>query len=69
MLIKRYRYQVTASIFCTYPAEKSVYLDTNGKLDFPDANAHFNHIVGSDVTSANVVTSAVIVDGTEGVNR
>ena len=58
-----------SSIFCTYPAEKSVYLDTNGKLDFPDANAHFNHIVGSDVTSANVVTSAVIVDGTEGVNN
>ena len=58
-----------SSIFCTYPAEKSVYLNKDGNLYFPAANAHLNSIVGNEVTSANVVTSAVIVDGTEGLNN
>ena len=57
-----------ASIFLTYPSEKAVILDTDGNIQLSDANAHFKHIIGSDVTSENVVTSAIIVDGTEGLN-
>ena len=56
-----------SSIFCTYPSEKAVYRNKDGNLYFPTTNAHLKSILGSDVTSANVVTSAVIVDGTEGV--
>ena len=56
-----------SSIFCTYPSEKAVYRNTDGNLYFPTTNAHLKSILGKDVTSANVVTSAVIVDGTEGV--
>ena len=57
-----------ASIFCTYPSEKAVYRNKDNNLYFPTSNAHLKSILGTDVTSANVVTSAVIVDGTEGVN-
>ena len=58
----------TASVFCTYPAEKSVYLDKDGKLDFPNIDTNFRHMVSRDITSGNVATSVVVVDGTEGMD-
>ena len=54
-----------ASIFCTYPAEKSVYLDTDGNIQLPDTNVRFKSITGNEVISPVVATGAVIVDGTE----
>jgi hypothetical protein len=54
-----------ASIFCTYPAEKSVYLDVDGNIQLPEVNVRFKGITGNEVISPVVATGAVIVDGTE----
>ena len=54
-----------ASIFCTYPAEKSVYLDIDGNIQLPEVNVRFKGITGNEVISPVVATGAVIVDGTE----
>ncbi len=57
-----------ASVFLTYPSEKAVILNTDGNIQLPNANSRFKNIIGHDVTSENVVTTALIVDGTEGLN-
>ena len=55
-----------ASIFLTYPSEKAVFLNTDGNIDFPDIDTNFRHMVSRDITSGNVATSVIVVDGTEG---
>lgn len=58
----------TASIFCTYPADKSVYLDLNNNIELPNSDAVLKYIAGIQVTAPAVVTEAVIVDGTAGAD-
>ena len=58
----------TASIFCTYPAEKSVYLDLDNNIELPNSDAVLKYIAGIQVTAPAVVTEAVIVDGVAGAD-
>ena len=58
----------SATVFCTYPAEKSVYLDLNNNIELPNSDAVLKYIAGIQVTAPAVVTEAVIVDGTAGAD-
>jgi len=58
----------SATVFCTYPADKSVYLDLNNNIELPNSDAVLKYIAGIQVTAPAVVTEAVIVDGTAGAD-
>ena len=55
-----------STVFATYPAEKSVYLDVDGNIQLPEVNVRFKHSASEQVTSPVIATEAVIVDGTAG---
>ena len=48
-----------SSVFCTYPAEKAVFLNLDGNIHFPSANVTANTFVGkgSGITNINAETN------------
>ena len=55
-----------ASVFCTYPSEKAVILNTDDNIYLPLSNVNFKNVTSNKVVSPTIVTEAVIVDGTSG---
>ena len=56
-----------ASVFCTYPSEKAVYLNLDGNIEIPNSNVNANALVGkgSGITEINAEANNLVPEAPE----